>query len=71
MHKKTLAVAFSGRLDSELQSFLIRNDGQEDLVFALWSPSVGTSRETALLHTIIFPEEGDRQVHGNVSFNPR
>ncbi len=31
MLKKTLAIAFTGRLDAELQSFLIRNDGQEDL----------------------------------------
>lgn len=71
MRNKNLNAAFSAQLDSELQSFLIRDDGQEDLLFALWSPSQGTSRETALLHTIIFPEEGDRQRHGNVSFNPQ
>ena len=28
-------------------------------------------RITALIHEIIFPEKGDRQRHGNVSFNPQ
>lgn len=69
MRNKDLSVAFSGQLDLEMQSFLIRPDLQEDLLFALWSPSEGTRRKSALLNSVILPVEGDRQRHGNVSFN--
>ena len=71
MHKEQWSVAIPGQIDSELQSFLIRQDGQEDLLFALWSSSRGLLRHTALLHSPIYPDEGDRQRHGNVSYNPQ
>jgi molybdopterin/thiamine biosynthesis adenylyltransferase len=64
------SVAMAESVDSELRYRLLRPDHQEDLTFALWTPSRGTTRETALLHTIVPPLQGDRQVHGNVSFNP-
>jgi molybdopterin/thiamine biosynthesis adenylyltransferase len=62
-------VAVSANLEQVLFRHLIRSDGQEDLVFALWTPSVGTRRRTAALNRVRLPEAGDRQVHGNVSFN--
>ncbi|MGR3319171.1 MAG: ThiF family adenylyltransferase [Candidatus Anammoxibacter sp.] len=68
MHSE-FSVAMPTALDSQLNKFLIREDGQEDLMFALWSPSFGLKRLTGLLHTLIYPEDGDRQVHGNASFN--
>lgn len=58
-------------LNQQLKDHLIREDGDEDLTFALWHPSIGTTRTTALITEIIFPEEGDRQRHGNVSYNPQ
>lgn len=70
MPSKILSVAMSERLHNSLSELLIREDGQEDLTFALWTPSQGANRLTALVHTITPPEKGDRQVHGNVSFNP-
>lgn len=70
MHNSELSVAITERINTSLSEFLIRNDGQEDLLFALWYPSQGAKRTTALLNTIIYPEDGDRQIHGNVSFNP-
>ncbi|RII28482.1 MAG: hypothetical protein CXR31_00950 [Geobacter sp.] len=70
MLKPELSVAMSERLNASLSEFLVRKDHQEDLIFTLWSPSLGEHRLTALLHTIVYPEDGDRQVHGNVSFNP-
>lgn len=70
MHNPELSATMSERLHISLSEFLIRDDRQEDLVFALWTPSYGKRRLTALLHTPVFPEDGDRQVHGNVSFNP-
>src|SRR5690606_12418647 len=58
-------------LNQQLKDHLIREDGDEDLTFALWHPSIGTTRNTVLITEIIFPEEGDRQRHGNVSYNPK
>lgn len=70
MRNQELSVAISEGLNMSLSEFLIRKDGQEDLVFALWTPSQGKIRLTALIHTVLFPIAGERQVHGNVSFNP-
>lgn len=63
------SVAMPESVDAALQNHLIKGDREEDLVFALWSPSTGTKRSTALIHTPIFPLEGDRERHGNASFN--
>ena len=64
-------VAIPEPINVGLLHHLIKNDDEEDLVFALWYPSIGARRLTALLHTPIYPTEGDRQRHGNVSFNPQ
>lgn len=47
-----------------------RGGRQEDLCFALWRPSTGRTRVTALIDEIILPKDGDRVLHGNVSFKP-
>ena len=64
------SAAMSTSLAGELHSLLVRDDGQEDLTFALWYPSEGMSRKTALLFRTVLAEPGDREIHGNVSFNP-
>jgi hypothetical protein len=64
------SVALTGDLDLRLRDHLIREDGQEDLAFALWTPSRGARRLTALIHTSMLPGSDDRIVHGNVAFNP-
>jgi molybdopterin/thiamine biosynthesis adenylyltransferase len=71
MHDKELSVAIPESVDKAMREHLIKGDWQEDLLFTLWTPSNGASRFTALIHTPIFPVEGDRQRHGNASFNPQ
>ena len=64
------SVAMPSSLARTLHGLLVRDDGQEDLTFALWYPSEGATRTTALLTRDIGAEPGDREIHGNVSFNP-
>lgn len=53
----------------QLRAHLTRRDGQEDLCFAIYRVSTGTTRSTAVLHEILLPEQPeDRHVHGNVAF---
>lgn len=49
---------------------LIRLDGQEDICFALWYPSNGETRKSALVEDVILPERGDRTVKRNAAFLP-
>ena len=70
MNERT-SVAMTEELDRLLRNHLTRDDGQEDLCFALYKPSQGATRFSALLVEAIMPSEGDRNVHCNVSFNPQ
>lgn len=71
LNMKRFSIAIPENLNEELCNHLIRNDKEEDLIFALWNESIGFSRDTALICELIYPEKGDRQRHGNVSFNPQ
>jgi hypothetical protein len=64
------SLALTSSVDTALFHHLRRADGQEDLGFALWRPSQGRDRLTALITEPILPEPGDREVHGNASFSP-
>jgi len=69
MHNQEYSAAMTHDLHKELMAHLVREDREEDLIFTLWAPSQGDKRLTALVHTPVFPEEGDRQRHCNASFN--
>jgi ThiF family protein len=71
MTEHPYSVAIPREVDETLRRHLIRDDGQEDLCFALWYPSRGATRTTALIHRVILPVDGDRQVHGNASYFPQ
>ena len=55
-------------VDERLANHLRRKDGNEDLCLAVYMPSTGATRFTALITELIFPEGGDRVVSGRVEF---
>lgn len=58
-------------IHQQLCDHLIRSDSQEDLCFATYRPSTGTSRFSGIITAIIYPKNYDRAIHGNVSFHPQ
>jgi len=63
------STVINDKLNDSLLTHLLRKDGQEDLCFATYLPSSGEKRYTGILQSLILPNDGERQVHGNVSFN--
>lgn len=61
------SVAMTEHTRDALCDLLVRQDGQEDLCLALYRPSTGKRRTTALVHRPLPPQEGERVVHGNVT----
>jgi hypothetical protein len=70
MSSHRYSAALTSTVHDELASHLLREDGDEDLCFAVWYPSQGKTRLSALIAVPILPEEGERLVHGNASFQP-
>ena len=66
---KNFSCVMEESVNDSLVNHLLREDGQEDLAFALWVPSFGEKRFTAIVKEILLPLEGERQVHMNASFN--
>lgn len=67
---KLFSAIIGQELHNELCRHLLREDEQEDLCFATYIPSTGKNRYSGIITQIIFPVEGDRDVHGNVGFLP-
>ena len=64
------SAAITTNVDTAAGQHLIRSDHQEDLCFALWYPTQGERRFTALVEELILPTPGERAVHGNATFAP-
>jgi len=62
------SVAIKETDHNQVYTHLIRRDRQEDLCFGLYQISTSPGRKTAVINQIIYPEQGDRNIHGNVSF---
>lgn len=66
------SVAMTDDLNGELVQHLRQHgEGQEDLTFAVWRPSLGHLRLTAIVHRLVLPGRGDRILQGNVAFTAR
>ena len=70
MSRAAYSIAMTEQVADAARRHLLREDVQEDLCFALWYASQGRSRLTALIHKLILPRNGERNVHGNASFEP-
>lgn len=62
------SVAMTGETEAAMRNHLIREDHQEDVLIATYVLASGVERTTALIKSVILPQEGERQVHGNASF---
>src|ERR1700733_8086754 len=62
--REEFSVAMTADIDRHLQQHLLRVDKQEDVAFALYKPSPGKNRFTALVYKIIRPYEHERTLHG-------
>jgi len=64
---------FSVAMTDDLHASLLRHlrqhgEDQEDLTFAVWRPSRGKRRLTAIVQRLVLPTETERVLHGNVAF---
>lgn len=62
------SVAMAGDVNAAMRDHLLRDDVQEDVLAATYRLSTGASRTTAVLRSVILPEQGERLVHGTASF---
>jgi hypothetical protein len=62
------SAALTTEIHERLEAHLLRADGQEDVCFAVWHPSRGRRRLSALITEMILPREGERHVHGTAAF---
>ena len=61
------SAAMTETTSSELVTRLLRSDGQEDICLAIYQPSTGRHRVTALVSEVLPPRRGERAVHGNAT----
>ena len=69
-HEVVLASEANETACDHLLQHYRRGKQQEDLCFGLWTPSTGAERETAIVTTVLPPARGERNLHGNASFEP-
>ena len=70
IYDAALTNAANTQANTHLLQHYAQGEAQEDLCFALWRPSTGGGRTTAVIKDIIPPQDDERLLHGNASFNP-
>lgn len=63
-----MASEVAATLQGHLLQHIRQGERQEDLCFALWNPSTGRTRTTAVLTEVILPFADERRLHGGASF---
>ncbi|MET3176103.1 UNVERIFIED_ORG: hypothetical protein ABIB52_003977 [Arthrobacter sp. UYCu721] len=71
MTGRRLSVAMTVEIHEALTMHLIREDGDEDLCLAMYAPSTGALRDSALIREACLPLDGEREVHGNATVTGR
>ncbi len=66
-YRVVLREALHRQLADHLLSGLQRGGVQEEVCFALWHRGDGFNRYTGILGEILLPQDGDRDLHGNVT----
>ena len=66
-YRVVLREALHRELADHLSSGFRRGGSQEEACLALWRPGDGYNRYTGILGEVILPEDGDRDLHGNVT----
>ena len=68
------SVAMTSEVAAVLRRHLLQHirkgQRQEDLCFALWKPSTGKTRTTAVLTEVVLPVDNERRLHCGASFLP-
>lgn len=62
------SAALTDEAHDALANHLLQHVQDEDLCFAIYHPSAGAQRTTAVVSEPILPRDGEREVHGNVEF---
>lgn len=70
-HRVVLREELHRRLAEHLLSGFRRGGWQEEACLALWRPGDGFNRYTGILSEVVLPEDGDRDLHGNVTVQGR
>jgi ThiF family protein len=71
IERREFSVAISSMVNAIAVQHLLANVGREDVAFALYKPSFGLNRFTALIHELILPNENERiQLHAKVEIKP-
>lgn len=64
----SFSAAMPAFLHEQLAGHLLRADRQEDVCLAVYAPSDGVARSSAVLGRAVLPGPDERAVHGNASF---
>lgn len=64
---RSFSVAMTAGIHRALGAVLVREDRQEDVCLALYRPSTGEARTSALLTSVVPPSDIDRAVDGNAT----